>query len=77
MGVFDAPENPKGDMGPIIATRPPESLTCQQEDGDEDADSDSDGDGDSTGSSSSESESEDETNGKVELNTENTQESKS
>lgn len=64
-------------MGPIIATRPPESLTCQQEDGDEDADSDSDGDGDSTGSSSSESESEDETNGKVELNTENTQESKS
>lgn len=76
MGVFDAPENPKGDMGPVIATQPPESLTCQQEVGDEEANSDSDGDGDSTGSSSSGSESEDETNGKVELNTENTQESK-
>lgn len=65
-------------MGPVIATQPPESLTCQQEDGDEEAnsDGDGDGDGDSTGSSSSESESEDETNGKVELNTENTQESK-
>ncbi|OWZ81379.1 hypothetical protein C365_00353 [Cryptococcus neoformans Bt85] len=76
LGVFDAPENPKGDMGPVIATQPPESLTCQQEVGDEEANSDSDGDGDSTGSSSSGSESEDETNGKVELNTENTQESK-
>lgn len=78
LGVFDAPENPKGDMGPVIATQPPESLTRQQEDVDEEADSDSDGDDDVDGteSSSSESESEDEANGKVELNAKDKQESK-
>ncbi|KAE8537956.1 hypothetical protein D1P53_006022 [Cryptococcus gattii VGV] len=70
LGVFDAPENPKGDMGPVIATQPPESLTRQQEDGDEERDSDSDRDDDSAESSSNESESEDEIDTKAKLDAE-------
>lgn len=70
LGVFDAPENPKGDMGPVIATQPPESLTHQQEDGDEERDSDSDRDDDSVVSSSNESKSEDEIDTKAELDAE-------
>ncbi|ODN81988.1 hypothetical protein L202_02317 [Cryptococcus amylolentus CBS 6039] len=56
LGVFDAPENPSSDMGPIIESTVPEGFQQRQDEESEDeSSSDSDSEGTSSSSESGES----------------------
>ncbi|WWD17184.1 hypothetical protein CI109_101622 [Kwoniella shandongensis] len=56
LGVFDAPQNPSGDLGPVVDSRPPAELQRGEGDSEDEDESESS----SEESSESESESEDE-----------------
>ncbi|KAK8864509.1 hypothetical protein IAR55_001759 [Kwoniella newhampshirensis] len=39
LGVFDAPQNPSGDLGPIVDSRPPAGLRSEEREDDDDEES--------------------------------------
>ncbi|WVQ80791.1 hypothetical protein IAT38_002896 [Cryptococcus sp. DSM 104549] len=54
LGVFDAPSNPSGDMGPVVDSRPPEGLEAKDEDENEEDESEESSDKSSSSDDSDE-----------------------
>ncbi|WWC89193.1 uncharacterized protein L201_004111 [Kwoniella dendrophila CBS 6074] len=60
LGIFDAPQNPKSDLGPTVDSRPPADLAQDDEDDEDEEESDDTEDSSSDSSSDGDSASEEE-----------------